>query len=232
MSARARRFWTAPSAPKKLALCVPPSPNPFTKGEIWRILNQVHGQDTGSAAKASTFVRRMDLLFSVSVRNVDGRITYVQRSGSGISLVLQYWRKINWESDCNVPRYIASFRSAIRVSDPPRHLPPDYLTPGLARIGRKIRGLKLTPDEWTRVDKFSGLLANPAPNANEHGSVLFRGNSSFCVRSPPGAEFSAWLRHPVLLVLARRLQSASTQEIILKATGGGDEEGSFEDQGV
>ncbi|KAJ6548392.1 hypothetical protein B0H19DRAFT_188763 [Mycena capillaripes] len=82
-----------PTLPKS----VPKAPR---NGEIWRILNKVKGQETtGPGANTSTFVRRMDLLFGANVRDADGRMIYVQRGDLGIPLVLQYFRKINWQSD-------------------------------------------------------------------------------------------------------------------------------------
>lgn len=81
-----------PNLPKS----IPKAP---ANGEIRRILTEVHGHDTGAAAHASTFVRRMDLLFGVSIRNAEGRMTYVQRGKAGIPLVVEYWRSIDWQAD-------------------------------------------------------------------------------------------------------------------------------------
>jgi hypothetical protein len=51
-------------------------------GEIWRVLNKVQGMDTGTGAKLSTFVRRVDVLFGATARDSDGRMTQIPRGSS------------------------------------------------------------------------------------------------------------------------------------------------------
>ncbi|KAJ7659107.1 hypothetical protein DFH06DRAFT_1130673 [Mycena polygramma] len=82
-----------------LARALPKSvPKAPKDGEIWRVLNKVKGQDTGPGKVLSTFVRRMDLLFGSGARDANGRIK-LQRGSSGILLVVQYLRSINWKTD-------------------------------------------------------------------------------------------------------------------------------------
>ncbi|KAJ6613867.1 hypothetical protein B0H10DRAFT_2269675 [Mycena sp. CBHHK59/15] len=84
------------------ALCrtLPKSvPKARIDGEIWRVLNKVKGQDTGANKVLSTFIRRMDILFGSGARDADGRMTRLERGSSGISLVVQYLRSIDWRTD-------------------------------------------------------------------------------------------------------------------------------------
>ncbi|KAJ6574015.1 hypothetical protein B0H10DRAFT_2236803 [Mycena sp. CBHHK59/15] len=92
------------------ALCpaLPKSvPKADREGEIWRVVNKVKGMDTGAAAKSSTFIRRMDILFGSTARDADGRMTQIRRGSSGIPLLIQYLRKIKWKSD-GIPLAIAT----------------------------------------------------------------------------------------------------------------------------
>ncbi|KAJ7181304.1 hypothetical protein C8R43DRAFT_269096 [Mycena crocata] len=93
-----------------LARTLPKSiPKAERNGEIWRVLNKVKGLDTGPAAKSSTFVRRMDVLFGSTARDSDGRMTQIRRGSAGILLVIQYLRKIDWKSD-GIPLAIATLK--------------------------------------------------------------------------------------------------------------------------
>ncbi|KAJ6607650.1 hypothetical protein B0H10DRAFT_1956091 [Mycena sp. CBHHK59/15] len=73
------------------------------------VLNKVKGQDTGSAAKSSTFVRRMDLLFGVGAHDENGRMIHMRRGNWGIKLAVQYFRKIDWDAD-GIPLAIATLK--------------------------------------------------------------------------------------------------------------------------
>jgi hypothetical protein len=74
-------------------------PNGTKDDRIYYVLNKVQGLDTGAAAKSSTFICRMDLLFGSDTRDDDGRLTNFRRGPWGISYVLQYFRRIDWQSD-------------------------------------------------------------------------------------------------------------------------------------
>ncbi|KAJ7475597.1 hypothetical protein B0H11DRAFT_2427266 [Mycena galericulata] len=84
------------------SLC-PALPKSVLKGSkedrIPYVLNNVQGLDTGDDAKASTFIRRMDLLFGTGVRDENGRMIHIRRGPWGVPLVIQYFRKIDWQPD-------------------------------------------------------------------------------------------------------------------------------------
>ncbi|KAJ7796689.1 hypothetical protein B0H14DRAFT_3550066 [Mycena olivaceomarginata] len=93
-----------------LARTLPQSvPKAERNGEIWRVLNKVNGMDTGTHGKSSTFIRRMDILFGSTARDPDGRMTQIRRGSSGILLLIQYLRKINWKSD-GIPLAVATLK--------------------------------------------------------------------------------------------------------------------------
>jgi hypothetical protein len=84
------------------ALCpaLPESiPKATKEDRITFVLNHINDLDTGAAAKSSTFVRRMDLLFGAGSCDENGRMAHIRRGPRGIPLVIQYFRSINWQED-------------------------------------------------------------------------------------------------------------------------------------
>lgn len=104
-----------------LARTLPKSvPKAERNGKIWRVLNKVNSMDTGTHAKSSTFIHRMNILFSSAACDPDGRMTQIRRGPLGILLLIQYLRKINWKSD-GIPLAVATLKLS-QLSEEMQHL--------------------------------------------------------------------------------------------------------------
>ncbi|KAK6995737.1 putative AC transposase [Favolaschia claudopus] len=81
--------------------------------KIYHVVNNVHGMDK---TEASTFIRRMDILFGNDCRGDDGHFRYISRGKYGMILVVQYLRSLEWKS-AGIPFTIAAVKLTSIVSD-------------------------------------------------------------------------------------------------------------------
>ncbi|KAJ6599829.1 hypothetical protein DFH09DRAFT_1271440 [Mycena vulgaris] len=80
----------------KLTLFLPETvPLATEEDDIPRRIFELEGE---YGTVASTFNRRVDILFGEHVRDSDGRLTYVRRGNLGMDCVVKYLESIHWES--------------------------------------------------------------------------------------------------------------------------------------
>ncbi|KAJ7919968.1 hypothetical protein B0H13DRAFT_2319892 [Mycena leptocephala] len=80
--------------------------------DIPRRIFELEGEDS---TVASTFNRRVDILFGEHVRDSDGRLKYVRRGNLGMDCVVKYLESIHWES-AKIPLDLAQGKLA-RIAD-------------------------------------------------------------------------------------------------------------------
>ncbi|KAJ6617620.1 hypothetical protein B0H10DRAFT_1948133 [Mycena sp. CBHHK59/15] len=85
------------------------------------------GMDTSVSAKSSTFIHCMDILFGSTACNPDGQMTQIRRGSSGILLLIQYLRKINWKSN-GIPLTVATLKLT-QLLEEMQHLCSNTVTP-------------------------------------------------------------------------------------------------------
>ncbi|KAJ6601669.1 hypothetical protein B0H10DRAFT_1958302 [Mycena sp. CBHHK59/15] len=80
--------------------------------DIPRRIFELEGED---GTVASTFNRRVDILFGEYVRDSDGCLKYVRRGNLGMDCVVKYLESIHWES-AKIPLALAQGKLA-RIAD-------------------------------------------------------------------------------------------------------------------
>ncbi|KAJ7736085.1 hypothetical protein B0H16DRAFT_1466791 [Mycena metata] len=97
----------------KLTLFLPETvPLATEEDDIPRRIFELEGKD---GTVASTFNRRVDILFGEHVRDSDGRLKYVRRGNLGTDCVVTYFESIHWESS-KIPLDLAQGKLA-RIAD-------------------------------------------------------------------------------------------------------------------
>ncbi|KAJ7308745.1 hypothetical protein DFH08DRAFT_823774 [Mycena albidolilacea] len=91
-----RRLKTFCPKIAKLTLFIPETvPLAAEEDDIPRHIFELEVED---GTVASTFNRRVDILFGEHVRDSDGRLKYVRRGNLGMDCVVKYLESIHWES--------------------------------------------------------------------------------------------------------------------------------------
>ncbi|KAJ6530914.1 hypothetical protein DFH09DRAFT_1284927 [Mycena vulgaris] len=97
----------------KLTLFLPETvPLATEEDDIPRRIFELEGEE---GTVASTFNRRVDILFGEHVRDSDGRLKYVRRGNLGMDCVVKYLESIHWES-AKIPLDLAQGKLA-RIAD-------------------------------------------------------------------------------------------------------------------